>query len=54
MFSAHFLLGCYNCAAEQVMPITPPPLRNSSRQVTPIVYLIAPLYVALLVRLCRV
>ena len=40
--------------AELVTLITPPPIRNFSRQVTPIVYLTAPLYVALLVRLSRV
>ncbi|MGU0043910.1 leucyl/phenylalanyl-tRNA--protein transferase [Escherichia coli] len=37
--------------AELVTLITPLPIRNFSRQVTPIVYLTAPLYVALLVRL---
>ncbi|MGU0160820.1 hypothetical protein ACVXHB_13445 [Escherichia coli] len=36
--------------AELVTLITPLPIRNFSRQVTPIVYLTAPLYVALLVR----
>lgn len=40
--------------AELVMLITPLPIRNFSRQVTPIVYLTAPLYVALIVRLSRV
>lgn len=40
--------------AELVTLITPLPIRNFSRQVTPIVYLTAPLYVALLVRLSRV
>ena len=40
--------------AELVTLITPLPIRNFSRQVTPIVYLTVPLYVALLVRLSRV
>lgn len=40
--------------AELVTLITPLPIRIFSRQVTPIVYLTAPLYVALLVRLSRV
>ena len=40
--------------AELVTLITPLPIRNFSRQVKPIVYLTAPLYVALLVRLSRV
>jgi|GEM_PF-31386 len=40
--------------AELVTLITPLPIRNFSRQVTPIVYLTAPLYVALLVRPSRV
>ncbi len=40
--------------AELVTLITPLPMEFFSRQVTPIVYLTAPLYVALLVRLSRV
>ncbi len=51
---AHFSQSVIIAVAELVTLITPLPIRNFSRQVTPIVYLTAPLYVALLVRLSRV